>query len=64
MAKTYIPSLMREVHKLSVFLARYNSILRPAISIADPDAVAAYDDLRNAVTALDAVYQVLYPLGL
>lgn len=62
MAKTYVPNEVRQVHTLAVYMTRYNAVLRAAVLIADPSAGAAYDALYAAVTAFDALREVLYPI--
>lgn len=62
MAKTYVPSIVIQVHELTRFVTRYNAILRPALATIDPDSVALYDTMYNALVAFDALYQTLYPL--
>lgn len=63
MAKTYIPTQVIEVHRLAVYLAKYQSVLRPAIVSIDPSAGALFDTMLAAVLAMDAVSGVLYPIG-
>lgn len=62
MAKTYVPSFTQDIHRLAVYLTRYNSILRAAIAVAQPDALASYDLLFSTVLALDAFRDALNPL--
>lgn len=60
--RTYIPTSVIEVHKLAKFVARYQSVLRPAIVSVDPSYGAIFDDLLAALLAFDALAQTLYPL--
>ena len=60
--RTYIPTSVIETHKLAKFLARYQSVLRPAVVAVDPSYGAVFDDLLAAVLAFDALAQILYPL--
>lgn len=62
MAKTYIPTQVIEVHKLAIYLARYQAVLRAAIVAIDPDFGAVFDTLLAAVLAMDALSGQLYPL--
>lgn len=62
MARTYIPTAVIENHKLAVFLARYQSILRASIVAVDPDFGTVFDTLFAGVLAFDALNQELYPL--
>lgn len=62
MAKTYIPTSVKNIHELAIFLTRYNSVLRAAIATISPDDVAIYDTMFNAVIAFDALRGVLYPI--
>lgn len=59
--RTYIPTSVIEVHKLAKFLARYQSVLRPAVVAVDPTYGAVFDDLLAAVLAFDAIAQAIYP---
>lgn len=60
--RTYIPTSVVEVHKLAKFLARYQSVLRPAVVAVDAAYGAVFDDLLAAVLAWDAIAQTIYPL--
>lgn len=60
--RTYIPTSVIEVHKLARFVARYQSVLRPAIVAVDPAYGAIFDSLMSALLAFDAVAATLYPL--
>lgn len=62
MAKTYIPSSVIEVHRLAIYLARYQAILRPAMVSIDSSFGALFDALLTATLAMDAVSATLYPL--
>lgn len=62
MARTYIPSQVKQVHEMAKFLNRYHSPLRAAIVAVDPAYGALFDTLLSAVTAMDAVSAALYPL--
>lgn len=62
MARTYIPTQVLEVHKMAVYMARYQSVLRAAIVAIDPTFGTAFDTLFAAVTAFDALAQQLYPI--
>lgn len=62
MAKTYIPTGVVEVHRLAIYLARYQAVLRPAMVSIDPSFGALFDALLSATLAMDAVSQTLYPL--
>lgn len=62
-SRTYIPTQVVEAHKLAVFMAKWNSVLRPAILSLDPSALSSYDALFASITAFDAFAQTLYPLG-
>ena len=62
MAKTYIPTSVIEVHRLAIYLARYQAILRPAMVSIDPSFGAIFDTLLSAVLAMDAISATLYPL--
>jgi len=61
-AKTYIPTQVIEVHRMAVYMARYQSVLRAAMVAVDPDFGALFDTLFAAITAMDAVSQALYPV--
>lgn len=63
MSKTYVPKLVRDVHELAIYMARYNRVVRPALSVLDTDAVTAYDALYAAVLAIDALAEVLTPIA-
>lgn len=60
--KTYIPTSVVEVHRLAIYLARYQAILRPAMVSIDPTYGALFDALLTATLAMDAVAQTLYPV--
>lgn len=60
--KTYIPTQVIEVHKLAIYLARYQAVLRPAMVAIDSSYGALFDALLAAVLAIDAVSGTLYPL--
>jgi predicted nucleic acid-binding protein len=62
-AKTYIPSEVKQVHELAQFMTRYNSVLRAAVALADPSAITAYDALYSAIVAFDAFREALVPLA-
>lgn len=62
MAKTYIPTQVVEVHRLAIYLARYQAVLRPAMVAIDPSFGALFDALLAATLAMDAVAQTLYPV--
>lgn len=62
MARTNVPKLMDSVHDLSVYTIKYNSVIRPALQLLDPDAVTAYDALVDALQSLDALRTVLVPI--
>lgn len=62
MAKTYVPSIVLNIHQLAIYITKYNSVLRAAIATLDPEAVAVYDTLASAVLAFDALRETLYPL--
>lgn len=62
MARTYIPTSVIEVHKLTKFVTRYQAVLRAAIVAVDPAYGAVFDDLLDALIAFDALSQALYPL--
>jgi hypothetical protein len=61
-AKTYISSYTREVHKLAVFMTRYQAILRAAMVVVDPASGALFDAMLSAVVAMDGVSNVIYPI--
>jgi len=61
-AKTYIPTSTVEIHRLAIYLARYQAVLRPAMVAIDPSFGALFDALLTAVLAMDAVSQTLYPV--
>lgn len=63
LAKTYVPSLMNDIHEIAVYLARYNSTIIAAITVIDPSALEAYNAVYTAILALDAFKQQLTPLG-
>jgi len=60
--RSYIPTTVIETHKLAKFLARWQSVLRPAVVAVDPAYGAVFDDLLTAVLAFDAIASALYPL--
>lgn len=61
MPKTYVPSMVRDIHQLALYLVRYNSVIRVALGVLDPDSVSLYDSLYSAVLALDALRETLAP---
>jgi len=61
-AKTYIPTSVVEIHRLAIYLARYQAVLRPAMVAIDPSFGALFDALLAATLAMDAVSQTLYPV--
>lgn len=62
MARSYIPTQVVQTHKLAVYLARYQAVLRPAMVAIDPSYGALFDAALTALLALDAVNQELYPI--
>lgn len=62
MARTYIPTQVIEVHRMAVYMSRYQAVLRAAIVAIDPTAGATFDTLFAAVLAFDELSQVLYPV--
>lgn len=63
MPKTYIPSMVTDVHALNVYFARYGSALRAAVAIAAPSALEPLETLIAAVAAIDALRELLTPIG-
>lgn len=61
-ARTYVPSLVKNVRELAIYIARYGSTIRPAIAVLEPTAVASYDALAAAVIALNNFFDELYPV--
>ena len=62
MARTYIPTQVIEVHKMAIYMSRYQAVLRAAIVAIDPTFGAAFDTLFAAILAFDALASELYPL--
>jgi hypothetical protein len=62
MAKTYLPTMVDDIHKSTVFLSEHNAIIRAAISALDPSALPAYDAALAALLALDALRATLNPI--
>lgn len=62
MARTYIPTQVIEVHRMAVYMSRYQAPLRAAIVAVDPDFGAIFDTLLTAILAFDALATELYPL--
>lgn len=63
MARTYVPTMLRDIHQLAVYLVRYNAAIRVAIAFADPSALAAYESLYASVIALDGLREALVDEG-
>jgi len=63
MGRTYIPSQVIEVHRMAVYMARYQAVLRAAIVDIDPDFGTVFDTLFAAILAFDALASALYPLS-
>jgi len=61
-AKKYYPSAFQQIHDLNVYFARYNSVLLTTIALVDPEAVAVYTAVRDAVAAFDALRQQFVPI--
>lgn len=59
MARTYVPKMLKDIHTLAVYLARYNAVIRVAITAADPESLPAYEALYSAIIALDGLRTVL-----
>lgn len=62
MARTYIPTQVVEIHKMALYMSRYQAVLRASIVAIDPSFGAAFDTLFAAVLAFDALAGELYPL--
>lgn len=62
MARTYIPSQVIEVHKMALYMSRYQAVLRAAMVAIDPTFGAAFDTLFAAILAFDGLASQLYPL--
>lgn len=62
MPRSYIPTQVIEVHRMAVFMARYQAVLRSAIVAIDPDFGATFDTLFAAILAFDALATELYPV--
>ncbi len=62
MARTYIPTQVVEIHKMAIYMSRYQAVLRASIVAIDPTFGAAFDTLFAAVLAFDGLAQVLYPI--
>lgn len=62
MPRTYIPTQVVEVHKMAVYMARYQAALRAAMVAIDPSFGAVFDTLFAAILAYDALASELYPL--
>jgi len=60
--RTYVPTTVIDVHRLAIYLARYQSVIRPVMVALDPAYGAIFDGLLSAALAFDAIAQVLYPL--
>lgn len=63
MPKTYVPGMMIDIHQLAMYLARYDSQIRAAITLIDPDMLTTYAAAKAAVLALDELRNMLIPLG-
>jgi hypothetical protein len=62
MARTYIPTMLDDVHEITVFLSKHNAVILAAITAIDPTAVAAYSAVVTALQALDALNSTLNPI--
>lgn len=62
MARTYIPSQVIEVHRMAVYMSRYQAVLRASIVAIDPAFGTAFDTLFAAILAFDALATELYPV--
>lgn len=54
--RTYVPGLVKIARGLCRFTDRYNNKIRPWLVANKPNAVAAYDALRIACDAFDALF--------
>lgn len=61
MARTYVPTMVLEVRQQAIYIARYGSVIRAAIAVLEPAAVAAFDAYATAVVGLNAFFETLYP---
>lgn len=61
-ARTYIPTQVVEIHKMAIYMSRYQSVLRASMVAIDPDFGAVFDTLFAAVLAFDGLAQTLYPV--
>lgn len=55
MAKTFVPSMVTDVHDLNVYLTRYGSTILAATALLNPTAVPLVEALIASVAALDAL---------
>ena len=59
--RTYVPGLVKIARAVCRFTDRYNGKIRPWLQTNRPDAVAAYDALRIACEAFDALFPDVPP---
>lgn len=62
MAKTYAPSIARNVREEAKYIARYDAVITAALTLLSPEALAAYVAYKNAVYALNTFYSDIIPL--
>jgi len=62
-AKTYVPTVVTDVHSLAVFITKNRSTLRIAITVLDPAALPVFDAMCTGILAFDALRDELYPIA-
>lgn len=57
--KTFVPSMITDVHDLHVYLTRYGATIIAAVTVISPEAVPVVQTLIAAVAAADALRETL-----